>query len=248
MAFRQPLRSIPAERVRPGVLGGGGRFQSDTFAGGAPGTPRWEFGSEVVEGDLSVLRLVRDDDTTAAVLTFSGHQEGWDFSYIPPRPIFVGDGVQFAGGGWLRLYEDGGAALDGHNGRTAEAAASPALTTARQTLVTLELPGVDIPPGGIVYVEAACDFNHTAAGGGPAVGELYVDGVIQPRVAIYDPGGTGRATVAQHWRLDALTPNVQHVFELKGRKSVAGGTVVAQATHTSLVLRVAVEERFGVRS
>ena len=124
----------------------------------------------------------------------------------------------------------------------AEAAASPSLSTIPTTLVTLVIAGADCPSGTVAEVHATCDFDHQATGAGQAVGELYLDGTKQDPALILTLSN-GRATVHQQWLLELglLGPGVDHTLELKGRKQVSAGNVIARATHTNLMARLAID-------
>ena len=82
-------------------------------------------------------------------------------------------------------------------------------------------------------VEATCDFSHSVAGGGTAVGELFVnDSASAESAQVLLEQSAVRATVTQRWKVSTTTANTP--VELKARKTVAAGTIVASATHTTL--------------
>lgn len=80
------------------------------------------------------------------------------------------------------------------------------------------------------------DFERIAAGGGTAVGQLLVDGVIQTRVAPYSAGTIGnRASVSQQWTVSGLAAGA-HTFQLAGLTTGAALVWRALNPHTCITV------------
>lgn len=88
-------------------------------------------------------------------------------------------------------------------------------------------------------VHAVFDMDETVAGTAIARGYLYVDGVVQSGIALFECSVVAdRACVAQTWSGTFATAGV-HTFELKADKSAAAGTIFARAIHSKLSLILA---------
>lgn len=244
MAFRQPLRSIAAERVRPGRLGGGGTFELGALGGDQA---HWTLGLAIFTGDREggggnaqpALVVVDEAGDPIGYVSPSSHTVP-DFTRIPPGVRTIQDGLQLAtpAGGWMKVRNAGGVRLHGVTRGHRRCATQLTLTQVAQPLseCSFELTGHS---GFVVDVTGVFDFDHAAAGGGTAVGELFVDGVAQLGIATLT---AGRATVTQQWEVAAGTGT--KTYELRARKTAAGGTVVAQALHTTVTWRTSTEGRW----
>jgi len=83
------------------------------------------------------------------------------------------------------------------------------------------------------------DFDETGAGTTVCLGRLYVDGANHSSnaQALLEVTTTNdRATVAQQW--DGTLSAGSHTLELRGARSAANGSQVANATHTCLRVQV----------
>lgn len=89
---------------------------------------------------------------------------------------------------------------------------------------------------GTYLVWGVFDFQHSAAGGGVAVGNLYVDGTAETSIAPLEEGAV-RGTVSQVWLVTTTGRDTE--ANLQASKTVNAGTVAAKQNHTTLtVLRV----------
>jgi hypothetical protein len=107
-----------------------------------------------------------------------------------------------------------------------------ALTTAYQTLITQT---ITLPLGGTLFIVGTFNFVHTAAGAGVAQGQCLVNGAAQIGVAKLQQTAV-EGTVAQTWSV-AVTPG-EHTVVTQAEKTINAGTVVAQGTHTGLLVVV----------
>lgn len=108
------------------------------------------------------------------------------------------------------------------------------------TTATL-IPGVTITASTLGDFEydalGIFDFDETSVGTTVALGELYINGaLVGTKQAIYEVTAvTHRATVSQQWHGTGTNGDV---FELRARKSVNVGTVLARSPHSCLGLRI----------
>ncbi len=83
------------------------------------------------------------------------------------------------------------------------------------------------------------DFDETVLGTTVCIGELFVDGSVEPTgsQALFEVTSTNsRATVVQHW--SGMLTAGEHTLDSRVRRSVAAGTQFAQALHTTLRVQV----------
>lgn len=84
--------------------------------------------------------------------------------------------------------------------------------------------------------EIVCDFNESILGANTCIGELLVDGVLQPAQALFHVAGVGdRATVTQNYS-GVLAAAGAHTFQLTVKKALAAGTQQAISPHTTLTV------------
>lgn len=87
--------------------------------------------------------------------------------------------------------------------------------------------------GALLKIKAVWDMNWTvAAAGNFGVGQVTVDGVAQTGNGISDGIAVNRKTVEQNYT--AIIAAGTHTVAMLGQKTGAGGTLTAQATHTTL--------------
>lgn len=85
---------------------------------------------------------------------------------------------------------------------------------------------------------AVVDFDPSIAGATVCVGELVVDGVVQPAQALWEVNTVDdRSTVTQVYS-GQLAVAGAHTFDLQVRKTAAVGTIAANIIHTGLSLTV----------
>lgn len=90
---------------------------------------------------------------------------------------------------------------------------------------------------GLYEVHATIAFWMIIAGAGLMTGRLLVDGVDHSSLVYHDPASgtwTGLVSVAQTWEVEAASGDV---IKLQAKKANAGGTAVAVAAHTTMLVR-----------
>lgn len=87
-----------------------------------------------------------------------------------------------------------------------------------------------------ITIDVVCDFFHSTTGGGLAIGEIKIDGVLDNNKVRLDDGAV-RATVTQIWTTTIEEPG-EHAIELGVRKTAAGGVAMAQAPDTKMRVTV----------
>lgn len=120
-----------------------------------------------------------------------------------------------------------------------------AISTADQNITNVEanVPGLTITitttaPNARFEAEGIFDFEETAAGGTTLIGRLYVDSVLQSATAVFKVASTNdRQTTPQNWA-GTLPVAGTHVFQSRVVRSAAAGTQVANATNTTLRVKI----------
>ena len=118
-------------------------------------------------------------------------------------------------------------------------ASSPLTLAAMATLVPGTTHTVSVTGAARYMATGIFDFDETVLGTGVAVGELYVDGSVEPvgsQALLEVKTVTDRATVTQQW--SGTLAAGAHTLESYGRRTGAAGTIVANALHTTLRVQV----------
>jgi hypothetical protein len=91
---------------------------------------------------------------------------------------------------------------------------------------------------GVAEVITFADMDETVAGAGLGVSELLVNGAVHAKQAIYEMAAvTDRATVGQTYRIPLANAGA-YQFDQRVRRTGAGGTLTAQATHTTMTVKI----------
>lgn len=108
---------------------------------------------------------------------------------------------------------------------------TPALITGATITITAPQEGVSYHAVGVF------DTLISVAGSGAGVGYLYIDGVQQAGIALFQAtSSVARATVSQQW-FGTLSAG-SHTFELYGSLSAATSTVSHRIANTTLSVRL----------
>lgn len=105
-------------------------------------------------------------------------------------------------------------------------------TLSTASVVILTIPFTTYYTNSPITVDIICDFDHTVAGAVVAIGEIYVDTVLDTNQAILSQGAL-RATTPQVYAFTIDEPG-DHMVELAVRKTAAGGTCIARFPHTKM--------------
>jgi hypothetical protein len=95
-----------------------------------------------------------------------------------------------------------------------------------------------LPTIGEWSISAVIDFQITGAGGGPALGQLFVNdsGTEETGYVVKSATAVDRATVSAEWKVTTTAADTP--IELKVKKSGAGGTINAVTQHTALKAQI----------
>jgi hypothetical protein len=86
------------------------------------------------------------------------------------------------------------------------------------------------PFSGNYLVTGIFDVNYTVAGGGNMSGRCLVNGVAQGSLCLQGVA-VSRNSVSQQW---LVTVTAGQIVKLQANKSIAAGTIIVQATHSTL--------------
>lgn len=114
-------------------------------------------------------------------------------------------------------------------------------TLAPTTTATL-IPGLThtfspTSEGAIYFVDCSVDFSGDGSSVGIAIGQLFVDSVVEDGDAVFDAGDpalTARSSVAQHWIVSGLSMD-SHTLELR---AVGTSGITGYVVHTNTRLTI----------
>jgi hypothetical protein len=151
------------------------------------------------------------------------------------RMLFQEAGIWFDGFPQIRTWQ----MIDR---RDAQASADLTLSTTPTDITGAIVSDILVPRGCVVKATGHFDFEETVAGTTVGIGDCVFDGgSVQTRKARFGMAAvTDVATITQTWYNPIANGSdfVNHNVKLQGSKTVAAGTQVIRAAHTSLTVEV----------